>query len=142
MFANGLISKNVSRFLHQFVSVLENSLSFILKAELICKFLYQGIFLITKGDFRVFILGGQCGCTKFNEHNLFYSRDRHLFIDVVASPKWPSEWLMRQMHPRHSIWYPKPNLQLPNLFSLGVERVNATPNPGQWTKGKVSWPRQ
>ena len=90
--ANGLISKTFQDFSSRFFMFQKtDSLFFILKAELICKNFIPVIFLITKGDFRVFILEGQCGSTQFNGHNLFYSQDRHIFIDIVASPEWPSE---------------------------------------------------
>ena len=143
MFANGLISNTFQDFSSRiFMFQKIDSLFFSLKAKLICQLLIPAVFLITKGDFRVFSFVGHCGCTQFNGHNLFYFQDRHIFIDIVASPEWQSEWLTRQMHPQYFIWYPKPSLQSSDLFALGIERVNNNPNPGQWAKGKVSCPRQ
>ena len=137
MFAKVIISKTFQDFSSIFFLFCKiDSLFVILKAELICNFSIQGMFSITISDFRVFILGGQCGCTQLNRHNLFCSQDRYVLIDVVVSPEWMKKWLILLMHAQCFICLPRPSLLCCNLVCL--ERVNWLyhPKPGAVGKGQ------
>ena len=139
MCANFLFSKTFQDFSSIFVLFWEiDSLFFILKAERICYFLIQVVFLIRISKFRVFILVGQYGCTQFNGHNLVYSQDRH----VDASPEWPSEWLIELMNAQGFITIAEPVCN-PPVLSVWKELIGyTTTNPDPWAKGKVSRPCQ